>query len=657
MIFHQLTLQNFGQYKGIHQISLSTDRARPILLIGGHNGGGKTTILDAMQLCLYGKRSNGYRRAEQRWDEYLRSWINRDSDAKTETRIKLRFQHPHNGKDSDFRVEFSWHSTGTSIQERKDVFINNKLDQSITATWDKFIDSILPARLSTLFFFDGEQIETLVRPETAQQFLESAITELLGIGILDQLNRDLAALNRNISLQGKTQAEAQKLKDAEAEYELVQEQVCHTEEHLAMLRKQQRDEQKQLETLESEYESKGGRLLDEQAANEVLKKELERQLEMLNKQIIKEISGILPLHLVKGQLHEIRTQVRKERDASDCMQQQRQIDRLHGKYLKVAEKNGASEEVLGALSALTAKESDQLKAKLADTTIYLDISREAEALLSATLAALPGTESQYRRVKKQRDQLKARLDALNTRLDSTPEKGVLQTLFAHRRECSKNLTKVELELHSKEELLSQTRTRADLLKERVVRLLGESAQEISRYEDNQRTVLYGLKAQQYVKKFRAQLLAKHLGRLEAYILESFQHLIKKQSLVHSLSIDASSFAITLTNREGKVIPAEKLSAGERQLLAIAIFWGLQKASSRPIPVMIDTPMGRLDSSHRDHLVRRYFPYAAHQVILLSTDEEIIGEYYNQIARHTYAEWTISYDENTQSTQIKEGYFQ
>ena len=72
--------------------------------------------------------------------------------------------------------------------------------------------------------------------------------------------------------------------------------------------------------------------------------------------------------------------------------------------------------------------------------------------------------------------------------------------------------------------------------------------------------------------------------------------------------------------------------------------------------MIDTPMGRLDSNHRDHLVRRYFPVAAHQVILLSTDEEIAGDYYTQISKYTCNEWTIEYDEKKQSTQIKEGYF-
>jgi DNA sulfur modification protein DndD len=657
MIFQQLSLQNFGQYKGLHDLSLQTNQTEPILLIGGHNGGGKTTILDAMQLCLYGKRSNGYRRADQRWNEYLIAWINRESDLKAETRIKLSFHHPYKGKNSVFRVEFSWSSTGKSIQERKDIFINNILDQSITATWDKFIDSILPARLSTLFFFDGEQIENLVRPETAKQFLESAITELLGIGTIEQLQRDLAVLNNNKSLQNKTQAEAKKLKEAENEYATVQKQVCHMEEHLIMLRKQEKDEQKQLEILDSEYEAKGGKLLDDLTANEALKKELEGQLEEINKHIIREESGVLPLYLVKDQLQEIKTQLQEEKDITNYIQQQQQLDQLHGKYLKVAEQYGASNKVLNALSQLAIKENERIKNKLKDKTIYLNLTASVTPVLEAILKELPKTETQHKQLKKRRSQLHNRLEQLNAQLDATPEKGALKALYVQRRDSSKILSKIELELHSKEELLEQLRTKSRKLKERVVNLLGDSAQEASQYEDNQRIVLYSLKAQQYLQEFRDQLLVKHLGKLEAYILESFQHLIKKQSLVYRLKIEASSFAITLTNRDGKVIPAEKLSAGERQLLAIAIFWGLQKASHRSIPVVIDTPMGRLDSSHRDHLVRRYFPFAAHQVILLSTDEEIVGDYYTQISKHTCNEWTISYDEKIQSTQIKEGYFQ
>ena len=58
------------------------------------------------------------------------------------------------------------------------------------------------------------------------------------------------------------------------------------------------------------------------------------------------------------------------------------------------------------------------------------------------------------------------------------------------------------------------------------------------------------------------------------------------------------------------------------MLAIALLWGLAQASGQPLPVVIDTPLGRLDSSHRAHLIERYFPNASHQVLLLSTDTEI-----------------------------------
>ena len=656
MIFQQLKLQNFGQFKGTHSISLTTSTTRPILLIGGHNGGGKTTILDAMQLCLYGKRSHGYRRVDQRWNEYLHAWINRDSELNAGTRIELSLQHPYKGKDSIFRIVFSWNTNGNSIIEQKEIFIDNILDQSITASWDQFIDSILPARLSTLFFFDGEQIENLVRQETAQQFLESAISELLGIGTIEQLQRDLSVLNRNKSLQNNPKEESQKLEEAENEYSTIQTEVCNIEELLIKLKKQRKNELKQLEIFDSEYESKGGKLLDQQAVNENLKKELEQQLDDLNKKIIKEQSGILPLYLVKKQLQKINSQIQKEIEAENCINQQKELNRLHKKYIAAAQQHGASDKIIEALYQLEANEIERIESRLKDTEIYLNLSPNTKPILEMTLKELPGIETLYRQLHVERSHLEKKLETLNAQLDATPEKGALKELFSKRVESSKKLSEIEFDLHIKKILLEKFRMKSKEIKERVIRLLEESAQETAQIEDNKRTMLYSIRAQKYLKEFRNQLLSKHLGKLEAYIFESFQQLIRKQSLVHNLTINEESFAITLTNNEGKAIPAEKLSAGERQLLAIAIFWGLQKATNRSIPVMIDTPLGRLDSNHRDHLIRHYFPFAAHQLILLSTDEEIVGDYYTQISKYTYKELTVEYDEKNLSTQIKKGYF-
>ena len=74
-----------------------------------------------------------------------------------------------------------------------------------------------------------------------------------------------------------------------------------------------------------------------------------------------------------------------------------------------------------------------------------------------------------------------------------------------------------------------------------------------------------------------------------------------------------------------------------------------------MPTVIDTPLSRLDSVHRTHLVERYFPNASHQVILLSTDEEIDDRYYAQIEQYVSHSYTVSYDDETETSRIEDGY--
>jgi DNA sulfur modification protein DndD len=72
--------------------------------------------------------------------------------------------------------------------------------------------------------------------------------------------------------------------------------------------------------------------------------------------------------------------------------------------------------------------------------------------------------------------------------------------------------------------------------------------------------------------------------------------------------------------------------------------------------MIDTPVGRLDRSHRMNLVTRYFPAASRQVVLLSTDEEIVGEYLDHLDPYIGKSYILEYDDTADSTSIREGYF-
>jgi DNA sulfur modification protein DndD len=101
--------------------------------------------------------------------------------------------------------------------------------------------------------------------------------------------------------------------------------------------------------------------------------------------------------------------------------------------------------------------------------------------------------------------------------------------------------------------------------------------------------------------------------------------LHKQDFIQCITINTQTFGLFLFNSQGKTVPKHRLSAGEKQTLAIALLWALARASGRQLPIAINTPLGRLDSEHRHNLIERYFPQASHQVLLLSTDTEICQE--------------------------------
>ena len=73
-------------------------------------------------------------------------------------------------------------------------------------------------------------------------------------------------------------------------------------------------------------------------------------------------------------------------------------------------------------------------------------------------------------------------------------------------------------------------------------------------------------------------------------------------------------------------------------------------------MVIDTPLGRLDSVHRQHIIERYFPHASHQVILLSTDKEIDEANYAKLKPSIGRAYTLRFDDKTASTTVEPGYF-
>ena len=166
------------------------------------------------------------------------------------------------------------------------------------------------------------------------------------------------------------------------------------------------------------------------------------------------------------------------------------------------------------------------------------------------------------------------------------------------------------------------------------------------------------KVKRTLQLFKDKLTLKKLNKLEVEVTECFRYLLHKSDLVHRVAIDTHNFTLFLYDNQGQLVPKNRISAGEKQLLAISFLWGLARVSGRRLPVAIDTPLGRLDSSHRQNLVERYFPAASHQVILLSTDTEI-GKLEVENLRSLEAiqyEYLLKYDSQKNHTNLKKGYF-
>ena len=175
-------------------------------------------------------------------------------------------------------------------------------------------------------------------------------------------------------------------------------------------------------------------------------------------------------------------------------------------------------------------------------------------------------------------------------------------------------------------------------------------------DDNVRIIEYSTMTLDVMHEFVHRLQTQKVDILEKNITSCFEFLAQKQAIITSINIDPETLDITLKDYKGGVLLKDQLSAGEKQMFAISILWGLALSSGYKLPVIIDTPMARLDSAHRSNFINKYLPNASSQVIVLSTDEEINGKYLDDIKEYVNKAYTLIYNDSEKCSTIEPGYF-
>jgi DNA sulfur modification protein DndD len=159
-----------------------------------------------------------------------------------------------------------------------------------------------------------------------------------------------------------------------------------------------------------------------------------------------------------------------------------------------------------------------------------------------------------------------------------------------------------------------------------------------------------------LEEYKVELLKRKIAQIEETVSNCFNSLCRKKDTVRKVKINAKNFSVSLFDKTDQAIPKEQLSAGEKQIYAISMLWALAKTSGRPLPVIIDTPLARLDSDHRRLLINNYFPEASHQTMILSTDTEVDQSYFSELKRGIAHAYRLEFDPQESCTKVFPGYF-
>lgn len=660
MLIQRIKISNFKTYLSL-DLDLTVDDDRPIILIGGSNGGGKTTLFEAISGALYGLKIES--------KEHFMELLNQGAvnKVKPEISLQITFVGKVLGQQQKYILKRNYilNSQGRPLES---VSLNMNGNMYVYGTMtapkervraeqeiSKIIKANLPQELSQYFLFDAMQSSELLKKNVFQQTIRDNFENVLGFKKYLQLKRAAEKLQQEWAEQ-RLEAE----KEAK-EYS----SLCNQKEQLVIDLNASLAEQdrlyKYMSSVEDEYQrAKEGaqqaanlskriqdvdgkiRVITEDAANyaENLKAfvdniEINVFLPKLASNLSQEINNILR---VKEQLQKQSTgtyPIETLRDVTSKI-----IDYL--KELSLCSQAVDEENVISHIVAM------QNTTNAKDPYDYLNTA-EVDALRE-----LPkkGNGNQFVSIDRKRQDMEiqlANLDNLRTEkrtLEQT-QAGGNGLLIANYEDAKRSVDKLK--------------TQEDSLKNEIQRLEKRIHQfdvQIQQEPDVKFDTLVKLRpffdkvADNLLKKKKTQIETEMQSQLNRLLVSYKGHVGRVE-----LSDSMENFNIKLYHSAGNEISLNQLNAASKQIFIQVLLKVLRNLGDYNPPVMIDTVMGVLDNESRDALMEEYFPQLAEQTILLCTTSEIRTDSdYIKLEPFISKTYTLHRNVEEQNTTIDEGYF-
>lgn len=644
MILKKLIMHNFGVYASTNQFEFHGEK--PVVLIGGMNGRGKTTFLEAVLLGLYGSNSFAYTESKfKTYGQYLKSYVNK-ADGTKKTYIELEFS--MDGSDEEvYLVHREWDGNTQRIREKIWVKKNGIDNSFLTENWPMFVENILPSALSNFFFFDGEKIAELAVENTNSQMKES-IKALLGISVLDLLNNDLGRIISRLSAASTEDQDLIYLEQLREKRDSADEDLKNVDDEIRRLKEKIEGLHIELEKKNSEYAIKGGDIIEQR--HDLLKQRAQQNalLERYEDDFLEQVAGEMPLLLVSELLSDIEVQGAMEQSYKTSVMATNKVRTLYDDFVS---RYPEARDALSKFVEFVQADNDTKKQEeiygLSDSTLY-----QIHWLNSYELKEC----AKYAKIQMQRrDESQNKIDEIDNYLSVDIDEKALNRIFKRIKELEKEILTEEVNLAALQQKRTTLHGAAMIAETEFNKAAEQVLSSLESYDDDKRTVKYAHMAIEIIKRYRVRLQQNKTGVLANTMTNCYRKLAYKKHLIEKIQMDPVTLDLHYLNGNGEEVEKKKLSAGEKQLMVISLLWALAICSKKKLPVIIDTPLSRLDSIHREALITTYFPNASDQTIILSTDSEIDHKYYELMKPHIGDEFTLVYDDELMKTSIKEGY--
>ena len=654
MLLEELSIENYGVYGGRNDFDLSTMPDKPVVLVGGYNGAGKTTILESMMIALYGRNYMGKKKTKKEYTDFVLNRMHRSNGRRADSAsIKLTFRFYHGGSEDQYAITRSWTATGASVSESFLIQKNGSpMDDVDESQWQSFIEGLLPLGIAKLFFLDGEKIVQVT--EKNGQYndeIKTSIEMLLGAELIRRLHADLNLyMLRRSDKQG--DAFGDEYERANAEKEQVASDIELLNDELGRKNTQMDEVIDRIAQKESVISGIGGGYAAIRVDLLTKKAILSETMRHQRKQIHDSMAEDAPFHLIPSLLGRLSRQVEAN---ADSMKRRFEYDVKRQMVPKIKQK--LSEPGFWP----DGTDGDAMSAKILDMVGGLYDAEKNAPLFDLSL---DDTAKITQSIKNAMENPKNLLDAINgyagiagqiekieSDLSKIPRDDELGPKISEINALHQEIGILTAEIAHIEQQLSSKRSYKKILQNKLKKII----ELIHKHENASTGVRLASKMQKVLDSYYENLKERKIADLESNLLYTVRFLLHK-NFISRIEIDRDSFEIRAYADDAEPMQIDMLSMGEKQIIGTALLWAIAKTSGRALPFVIDTPLGRLDGRHRENLTERFYPSASHQTVLLSTDKEIGYEEHEKMHDLISRSYKITYDQGDSVTSVEPGYF-